>query len=292
MDASNPSTPVEDPRLPPELERLIFELAAISRPTSIPKLMLISWRVKEWVEPLLYRVVLLAKKGTRMRGFPIFTVDRFLQAIAAKPPGFFNNAVKHLFLEVGKISEAETILSACNHVTNLFASRVLGLDTPALWALRDLRRLTVDLGMFLERYTLECVSATFRNITHLELLNFWDDDWRVEDLWARLALIPHLTHISFNCAPDLAGFYSALHTDKRLHYIVFLSLVPETHQLGSDDRFVFVSQETLYWQDWLLGAHRGKDYWTVAESFIAARRAGKVEPSVYRISDKDNWRSN
>jgi hypothetical protein len=37
-----------DPRLPYELERVIFEIAAVSRPTSIPNLMLTAWRVKDW----------------------------------------------------------------------------------------------------------------------------------------------------------------------------------------------------------------------------------------------------
>ncbi|KAJ7131272.1 hypothetical protein C8R44DRAFT_871785 [Mycena epipterygia] len=37
-----------------ELERKIFELAALSRPKAIPTLMRVAWRVKLWVEPLLY----------------------------------------------------------------------------------------------------------------------------------------------------------------------------------------------------------------------------------------------
>lgn len=39
---------VADPRLPYALERVIFEIAAVSRPTSIPNLMLTAWRVKDW----------------------------------------------------------------------------------------------------------------------------------------------------------------------------------------------------------------------------------------------------
>jgi hypothetical protein len=34
--------------LPPELERVVFEISALSRPIDIPNLMLIAWRVKEW----------------------------------------------------------------------------------------------------------------------------------------------------------------------------------------------------------------------------------------------------
>jgi hypothetical protein len=36
------------PTLPRELEREIFELCDLSRPTFIPKLMLVAQRVKEW----------------------------------------------------------------------------------------------------------------------------------------------------------------------------------------------------------------------------------------------------
>ncbi|KAJ6521621.1 hypothetical protein DFH09DRAFT_1424685 [Mycena vulgaris] len=49
----------DSPTLPPELEQHIFELAAISRPACIPTLMLVARRVKHWVEPLLYRTVVI-----------------------------------------------------------------------------------------------------------------------------------------------------------------------------------------------------------------------------------------
>ncbi|KAJ7890256.1 hypothetical protein B0H13DRAFT_2341092 [Mycena leptocephala] len=40
-----------------EPERTIFRIATLPRPTSIPKLMLIAWRVKHRVEPLLYHAL-------------------------------------------------------------------------------------------------------------------------------------------------------------------------------------------------------------------------------------------
>ncbi|KAJ7887662.1 hypothetical protein B0H14DRAFT_3430691 [Mycena olivaceomarginata] len=59
------------PMLPAELEREVFEICSLSRPVSIPTLMLIAKRVKEWIEPLLYRV---------------------------KPPKFFHDTARHLLL--------------------------------------------------------------------------------------------------------------------------------------------------------------------------------------------------
>lgn len=41
-------------KLPVELEREIFELAALSRPVTIPKLMLVSWYVNKWYFLWLY----------------------------------------------------------------------------------------------------------------------------------------------------------------------------------------------------------------------------------------------
>ncbi|KAJ6543046.1 hypothetical protein B0H19DRAFT_1172653 [Mycena capillaripes] len=66
-----------EPRLPPELEVLIFETAALSHPAAIPKLMLIAHRVKHWVEPLLYTVVFLPldrrkRSDGGCAGFPTF----------------------------------------------------------------------------------------------------------------------------------------------------------------------------------------------------------------------------
>jgi hypothetical protein len=39
---------IAGPMLPAELEREIFEIAGLSRPTSIVTLMRVAWRVNEW----------------------------------------------------------------------------------------------------------------------------------------------------------------------------------------------------------------------------------------------------
>ncbi|KAJ7906692.1 hypothetical protein B0H13DRAFT_2662708 [Mycena leptocephala] len=104
-----------DPRLPPELERNVFEIAALSRPTSIPHLMLIAWRVKDWVEPLLYRVILLDSGAVSkdMQGFPTLTPEILRRVIASRPPEFVQSVVKHLFLWAPHRNNVDTILAAC-----------------------------------------------------------------------------------------------------------------------------------------------------------------------------------
>ncbi|KAJ7856774.1 hypothetical protein B0H13DRAFT_1902497 [Mycena leptocephala] len=242
-------------------QEIVFEIAALSHPIDIPNLMLIAWRIREWVEPLLYRVVLVGSlKPHIISGFPVFTADILLRVIASKPPGFLQNAVRHLFFdgeagEQSEQSEVEAILAACNRVTNLYDN--------------------------------------FQFIVNED-----------EDVCTRLALIPHLTHISFYSAPfENTVFHAALHADTRLHCFVFfesktvhLEYIDEAGPLLGDDRLVCMEQEEDFRVDWLRGAHTGYDYWALAEAFIAAKRAGKVDPfldEALAISDRDGeWWNN
>ncbi|KAJ7856790.1 hypothetical protein B0H13DRAFT_2576324 [Mycena leptocephala] len=291
-------------RIPLELERIVFEIAALSHPIDIPNLMLIAWRIKEWVEPLLYRVVLVSPlKPHIISGFPVFTADILLRVIASKPPGFLQNAVRHLFFDVGEAgeqseqSEVEAILTACNRVTNLYDNFHFIVNVHAI---QQLRRLALPLETFLERCPVDSVSSFFRNITHLELLGY-DVGWEEDDgVYTHLALIPHLTHISFNSLSfENPVFYAALRADTRLHCFVFfdsennhLEYIDKAELLLGDDRLVCMEQEEDFRADWLRGAHTGNDYWVLAEAFIAAKREGKVGREVYGISDRDEWWDN
>ncbi|KAJ7321089.1 hypothetical protein DFH08DRAFT_889920 [Mycena albidolilacea] len=114
--------PPSNPRVPADMEREIFEIAALARPTAIPILMLVAKRVKDWVEPLLYRVlVIFIYYRQEMRGFPVITPEILQRVVATQPPQFLQNHVKHLFLKDLRSSELETILAACSGVTNLYS---------------------------------------------------------------------------------------------------------------------------------------------------------------------------
>ncbi|KAJ7856788.1 hypothetical protein B0H13DRAFT_1641286 [Mycena leptocephala] len=270
--------------LPPELERVIFEISALSRPIDIPNLMLIAWRVKEWVEPLLYRIVLLSSslKSREIPGFPVFTADILLRVIASKPPGFLQNAVRHLLLDyqAGQPSDVDAIFMACNRVTNLFQSFA---PTTNVRALQHLQRLAISWDQaFLDHSLVDNPSSFLNNLTHLELLDgYWNRE-SVDHVCGQLALIPSLTHISFNEVPDENTiFYTALLENVRLHCFVFLSVslgyVDDAQPLLEDDRLVCIEQDEDFRVDWLRGAHSGEDYWALADAFIAAKRAGRVE---------------
>ncbi|KAJ7895356.1 hypothetical protein B0H13DRAFT_2338850 [Mycena leptocephala] len=181
-------------RLPRELERVIFEIAALSR--------------------LLYQSILVS--SATLSGFPVFSVDILLRVIATEPPKFLQNAVRNLSIEDATQSEAAAILMP--HSLPLS-------NVPLLGALQFLRQLAVSIEGFAECCTIDDVPALFPNITHLELLDtYWDPTLDVHGVCARLALIANLTHVAFNFAPLNDVFYSILRADTRLRCIAFFSL--------------------------------------------------------------------
>ncbi|KAJ6505163.1 hypothetical protein C8R45DRAFT_545381 [Mycena sanguinolenta] len=130
-----------DPRLPPELERRICEIAAVACPIRIPTLMLVARRVRFWVEPLLYRVVFLKDSTTgqllRDLNLPAFTAD----ALEQRPPNSFRH-VRHLFIDddVVKRPTLKSWLLACTGVTNLYAWFNCAPDIlPSINSLTDLQ---------------------------------------------------------------------------------------------------------------------------------------------------------
>ncbi|KAF7345799.1 hypothetical protein MVEN_01600800 [Mycena venus] len=298
------------PRLPRELECTIFEAAALSRPTSIPQLALVAWRVNHWVEPLLYQVLFVSRysesyssRGIHQKsGLPVSNAEILLGKIANKPAEFLRSSVKHLFLDVFKKSDVEAILMACICVTNLFIETSSTPDPRTLAGLQCLHHLTIDIETLFGGPDIDFSHPLFRNITHLELLDDYRQGLRMDVLCSGLALIPHLTHIAFNTIPkrpELGGLsvlHARLRADIRLQCILFLS--PDVRDamrarrvLSGDDRIVCIDQDA-YRLDWIHGARTGEDYWTLAEAFIAAKRAGKVDRMLYNISDDDDsWRT-
>ncbi|KAF7341852.1 hypothetical protein MSAN_02040700 [Mycena sanguinolenta] len=87
----------------------------------IPNLMLVASRVKHWVEPLLYRVLILSSGSSYLAreiyGFPIITISALLRLIAAKSHSP-QNAVKILVSAMVFDIEMEPILAACSNVSD------------------------------------------------------------------------------------------------------------------------------------------------------------------------------
>ncbi|KAJ7164436.1 hypothetical protein C8R46DRAFT_1099522 [Mycena filopes] len=284
---------------PLELERMILEIAALTEPSSVSKLMLIAWRVKEWLEPLLCRVIYLPTVGsspTQMCGFPTASAP-LLELVAAKPAG-----VRYLYIEAGgNNSTIKDLLTACPQITDLYSHQPLGESLAAVQNLRALRRLTLDMSLLFDPGPIDFALPCLRGVTHLELIDepfgpFGDALAQEEclDQYRNLALMPALTHLALNqadfCLSLRPLFKAAL---AALQSIVFLSSIMDVpayqgdvHACSADDRFVYVGQ-TNFAADWFEGAKTGKDYWALADAFISARRAGKIDPSRFVVIDTD-----
>ncbi|KAJ7150618.1 hypothetical protein C8R46DRAFT_1229550 [Mycena filopes] len=185
-----------EPRLPLDLERLIFETAALAHPASIPALMRIAWRVKSWTEPHLYRLV--SSTHPRTPTLPIAPLSSILaSALSPSLPSLKSPAVlrgvHHLFLCAPSSSDVPqdpaldlaALLAALPALASLFlyvppapARAPSASVYTSLLRLRDdkdkdnallpgLRSLVLQPRTLL---TLPASHALLRSITHLELL--------------------------------------------------------------------------------------------------------------------------
>ncbi|KAJ7895030.1 hypothetical protein B0H13DRAFT_1885754 [Mycena leptocephala] len=280
-------------RLPPELERIIFEIAALLEPANIPTLMRIAWRVKHWVEPLLYRVIFLSSNLSidNMHGFPVAPLDIWLEVISKKSASFVESSVSHIFLETdSEEGREQSILDVilAPRIKNLFCYDVSAPQyLPVLDGLQCLSHLTIDLRSLFAPGGIDFTAPLFRNLTHLELLD--DCDGLPSDIGAGLALIPNLTHVAFNPTGGVGALHASVRTNMQLLCIVFFTFA-ETYP-DSDDARVVCIRQTNFRADWIRGAATGEDYWALADAFIAAKHAEKVDRSLYCISDTDeSWR--
>ncbi|KAF7351747.1 hypothetical protein MSAN_01607900 [Mycena sanguinolenta] len=282
------------PYLPPELERIIFETAALARRRTIPRLMLVAGRVKLWIEPLLYEVIMLSGAAFEERdslGLPHFNIDILLKAIKRKPPLFFQNAVQHLFLEHRILAkELDVICTACTGVVNLFHFNTGLHNLAALRNLHHLRRLTLSFPEFLLFWRSDGTHPVLNNLTHLELYA-----GPIHKLIDFPSLMSRLTHISLNFIPDDKPLQTALCESTHLQCIVFLSEEWADEQaltacglLLADLRFVCVHLHTPFRVDWLYGAVLRDNYWTLADAFITARREGKIDRFRCIVSDLES----
>ncbi|KAJ7779897.1 hypothetical protein B0H16DRAFT_727994 [Mycena metata] len=117
------------PHLPPDLERTIFELAALSSPGTMTTLILVALRVKIWIELLLYRIVIVPSVVScedydhyplriKKISVPAFRLNE--PETNTIPTIFSNYPVRHLYIDARLQPLAlQRILPACKRVTNL-----------------------------------------------------------------------------------------------------------------------------------------------------------------------------
>ncbi|KAG6825728.1 hypothetical protein H0H92_002701 [Tricholoma furcatifolium] len=107
--------------LPPEIEDAIFELAARMSPRDAPKLSIVSKRIQDRVERVIYESLFFVQEINRdNKGEDTACFERILPTFHARPTEFFAKCVKNVFfpyttpLNTGKI-----ILSKCTRIQHL-----------------------------------------------------------------------------------------------------------------------------------------------------------------------------
>ncbi|KAJ7069155.1 hypothetical protein C8F01DRAFT_1111700 [Mycena amicta] len=114
-----------DPKLPPELERKIFELAAVddepkgwSRQNASDTMLvlpLVCQRARAWIEPLIYKRISLLQT---FNGVP--TVPLFLETLDTRPASFFAQHVKVVYLNYTMtLPTVQRVLSVCTNAVSV-----------------------------------------------------------------------------------------------------------------------------------------------------------------------------
>ncbi|KAJ7137581.1 hypothetical protein C8R43DRAFT_1132176 [Mycena crocata] len=266
IEAAAMERPSLETTLPLDLERHIFELYAHWRPVSIPTLMLVAWRVKVWVEPILYRTLLVTNDDP-IAGYPRFTAERVRSVLESKAPTFLRSCVRNVYLDDVGDTTLELVLSQCTGIENLWIRHDLDNLIP-LFARLSLKHLYADIRPLLP--ALSPSHPFFSQITHLELIGGSVDPSPKEmGIWSGLAHLPRLTHLSFNDDDFIDICSPLLQSCKFL--VVLICLEMASVDTEADDR--------------AMGTHAGVDYWTRAEDFVAKRRSGEMDALKFRISE-------
>ncbi|KAJ7453187.1 hypothetical protein FB451DRAFT_1281972 [Mycena latifolia] len=283
------SSPGACPRLPEDLERLIFEISALFYPNVMPALLRVAQRVKIWIEPLLYRVIYDGSIGV----WEGRTLTQLWNSMKTKPASFFHKNVRHVSLYSFDDSEdydLVKILSVCGATINL---RLLGCPTrsrPTLLqtvGLMPLQRLAIHFSHLFPRFgggirDLDC--PNFTRLTHLSLADWDRSGW---DACPALAHLSSLTHLSFHnnlVLPSIVqGAFEhfpslealALACSARLAVSMHAD-IPKFAAAAADPRFVMVLV-TNERRDWEIGARGGDDFWVAVDAQVRKRRSGETK---------------
>jgi hypothetical protein len=281
------------PAFLPELEREIFEIAAIEIPQSMLNSSVshdasvcgkLSVEPAEEpyasyflprIEPLPYRTLIVTAPWSNT-----------LRLSVEKHPAKFAKYLRNFLAWENKHADKEwplRILSLCSGIRNLTLVFPVFEMTPALEAMQ-LRRLSVVLLDLVKGSPVDPARPLFRTLTHVDL---WDSD--TESLTELpFAQFPALTHLSVNhLDAEYSPFLtSTLRLCTRLCVLVNMQMIPfepgnETHYSVDDPRFVLMwLSNDEYTEDWKVGVERGRDFWARAELFVAKRKRGEIQPGL------------
>ncbi|KAJ6546092.1 hypothetical protein DFH09DRAFT_653706 [Mycena vulgaris] len=285
-------------RLPLELERHVFELAAQSDRPTILHLLRVAHRVHLWIAPLLYTVLVLTNPDR---------TSVILDAVAAKPAPFLAATVRHVLVYSSKhslsLDAIEGFIASCSGIVNL--SLTMPGTGPRLLPLlggMHLQRLGVDLGELFakedgndEDPTVDLGHPLFASITHLDVFDeLAPDDEHDPDWLTGLAALPALTHLSFSSLVNPETLERILKASTRIQILVvtFAALEADVarefvRELDVHDPRLVVTTYKEYFADWEQGARGGDDIWVRAEHFLEQKRRGEIEANDHFLDAGD-----
>ncbi|KAF7292608.1 hypothetical protein MIND_01158700 [Mycena indigotica] len=261
-----------NPRLPPDLERYIFEETAGQRPRDVPNLLLVARRVQYWLEPILYRDFRLGDSQK---------LDSLLCLASSKSHTFLPRSIRSLVFwgEYPLRHEHYDTLKRCTGITHLVISSTQSVPDvlPSLANMR-LRRLAVyPQGLMPTLGAIDGANPVFKQLTHFEIFNgprSGTDDYA---LIAFITALPSLTHLALNGPPKAGApaIRRLLAECKNLRCLVILSnekwmqskLTTGDYHDINDLRFVVTGFRR--WDEVICNG-----YWAIAEDTVEQRRRG------------------
>ncbi|KDR67822.1 hypothetical protein GALMADRAFT_257675 [Galerina marginata CBS 339.88] len=264
------SSNVPDPVLPVELEREIFEFAAANSLSCAATLSLVAQRVREWMEPFLYDVLVLKRRLTNPPKYP----PLYEPITKEKLPRFKRATLhaRHVLLQNVPQTVAEDVLRGCLHVVNL-----------ALWDTKPHSLFSIIKSLPIQRLSIEVDilsplsdpfkfdHTTFPCLTHLDAIVHWEEncEW---DEWENLALLPNLTHVAFEY-PTPGLIENILTKCKKIRvFVAFYRGNSRPTLMIEDDRIVETRTMIDYDEDWQHGADGGEYFWSIADDTVATRQ--------------------
>ncbi|KAJ6454201.1 hypothetical protein C8R45DRAFT_1222953 [Mycena sanguinolenta] len=272
---------------PLELEREIFEATAMLFPAFIPKLLLVCHRVHVWIEPLLYRVLVISPDSLH---------STLLNSVESKAP-LLQTAVRHLLIQgYHPAAKYRALVTACLSVVNLSIDGEI--DVAILKGLDKMRLRTLAFTipeMFFTPDFDGFAHPLFMSITHLDLYHGSETeehqfDW---ETWSGLASIPGLTHLALSHR-IASGILSRVVVECRHLTVAIVAIysweqelaAPFAGNLGfADARVVVLVPGEPYNVEWEVGARGGDDYWARAETFVNRKRAREIESNCYLLDE-------
>ncbi|KAF7366173.1 hypothetical protein MVEN_00494300 [Mycena venus] len=182
---------MSEPVFPMELEREIFETTALMHPKAGPTLLRVARRVLVWIEPLLYRIVILNSQNEK-KFLPL------LIAMECKQPEFFH-AVHHLavwyYREMCTVEELTRLLTLCKRVVDLSFGNLTDPDLLPIIADMPLQRLSLSLQELFGSSP-DLKHPLFDSVTHLDICDRADRGAAISLAYAQIPALPALTRLA------------------------------------------------------------------------------------------------